>query len=150
LDAGASGEASPDTAASQGETAPEQRDLVTIVAPVEMPSAAPVKGTIAPTRMLKGTGRPTRRPTKRPSTMPVKRPPTAAPTSRWADGKICAIGSTCTYCQNPANYWPTKSATACGKDSCWTYRTICGAGTTCNKCCNGYSWKLIDFFTSCN
>jgi hypothetical protein len=151
--AGALGNAVSDTPTWHDASAPDERDLVAAVAPnaVQMPSAAPAKPTIfvtvtpsPPTKKL------TKRPTKRPSTMPVKRPPTAAPTARWADGKVCALGSTCSYCQNPATYWPTKSATACGKDPCWTYRTICGAGTTCNNCCNGYSWKLIDFFTSCN
>jgi Trypsin len=71
-------------------------------------------------------------------------------TGGWSDGTSCVLGSTCNKCTNPATHWTSKATTACGKEQCWPRRTLCGAGTTCNKCCNGYSWKLEDFFTSCN
>jgi Trypsin len=67
-----------------------------------------------------------------------------------SDGSLCGLGTTCHQCAKPATYWYSKAMTACGTEPCWPYRTVCGAGTTCNQCCNGYSWKLADFFTSCD
>jgi hypothetical protein len=57
-------------------------------------------------------------------------------TSKWEDGKICGLGTTCNQCANPATYWTSKLFTACGSEPCWEDGTICGAGTTSKKCCN--------------
>jgi Fungal cellulose binding domain len=56
--------------------------------------------------------------------------------SKWEDGKICGLGTTCNQCANPATYWTSKLFTACGTEPCWKDGTVCLAGTTCKKCCN--------------
>jgi hypothetical protein len=57
-------------------------------------------------------------------------------TTKWEDGKICGLGTTCNQCANPATYWTGKLFDACGNEPCWEDGTVCGAGTTCEKCCN--------------
>jgi Fungal cellulose binding domain len=53
--------------------------------------------------------------------------------TKWDDGKICGLGTTCNQCANPATYWESLAFTACGSEPCWADGTVCGAGTTCKK-----------------
>jgi hypothetical protein len=68
----------------------------------------------------------------------------------WENGRICALGTTCKYCDaGKAEYWESKAFTACGTEPCWENGAQCGAGTTCTSCCNSYEFWESKAFTAC-
>jgi len=59
---------------------------------------------------------------------------------KWSDGSICALGTTCNACENPATYWWSKAFTACGSEPKLPHGHYCLLGTTCNACEEEATW----------
>jgi hypothetical protein len=69
--------------------------------------------------------------------------------AKWTDGTICALGSTCKFCENPAGYWYEKAFTACGTEPLWKDGTACALGSTCKACENEATYWWSKAFTAC-
>jgi hypothetical protein len=68
---------------------------------------------------------------------------------RWADGKACTVGTSCTVCQNPATYWYTKARTVCGTEPKLADGKVCTVGATCTVCQNPATFWPSKNATAC-
>lgn len=54
---------------------------------------------------------------------------------KYEDGTPCSFGASCDNCKNPAKFWWSKKAHACGEEPKWIDGTMC-SGPSCAACGN--------------